>query len=747
MMSSATASADSCAVKLGRAAELFEDHQRSIFKRTDRMFAGLLAFQWLAGVIAAAWISPLTWEGASSSTHIHVLAALYLGGAITALPVALALLRPGRTSTRHIVGISQMLMGALLIHLTGGRIETHFHVFGSLAFLAFYRDWRVLLSASAVVAGDHLIRGYFWPQSVYGVLLAGDWRWLEHAGWVVFEDFFLIQSCRQSVREMRQIAERQAQLEGTREQIEEKVQERTVELFRALEEVDAQKSELQSVYEENKRVLTSIPSILIGVDAAGLVTKWNRSAEDLLGIAAPLAIGRPLLKLSLLQDDERLATSVRRCLETGEPARIDDFPYKGRDGAKSFLGVSLTPITEPSGAFLGLLLLAADITERRNLEMQLAHAQKMESIGQLAAGIAHEINTPIQFVGDNMSFLREAFDDLHRVQTKQSQLLAQLKGGGDDNVAGVKVADDNFADDGVVQRLVEEVEQAAAAADLDYLNEEVPRAIEQTMEGVVRVARIVRAMKEFSHPGSEDKILSDLNKLIENTIVVAHNEWKYVADLVTDFDFALPPVPCLAGEFNQVILNLIVNAAHAIEDRLEAERLGGGRLQFEAARKGEIAISTRNHGDRVEIRVRDSGTGIPDDVRSKVFDPFFTTKPIGKGSGQGLAIAHAAIVKKHGGLLSFETEVGKGTTFIIQLPRAERGRLSSHGLSSHGLSSHGLSKQGLSKHGLSKHGLDGNGRDGNDRDGNDRDGNGAVRRSAPSSHEGNVHDSEHSVRR
>src|SRR5262249_54365855 len=147
LATTALASADSCAVKLGRAAELFDEHQRSIFKRTDRMFAGLLTFQWLASVIAAAWISPLTWEGAWSRTHIHVLAALYLGGFITAFPVTLVLLRPGRTSTRHIVGISQMLMGALLIHLTGGRIETHFHVFGSLAFLAFYRDWRVLISA------------------------------------------------------------------------------------------------------------------------------------------------------------------------------------------------------------------------------------------------------------------------------------------------------------------------------------------------------------------------------------------------------------------------------------------------------------------------------------------------------------------------------------------------------------------------------------------------------------------------
>ena len=178
------------------------------------------------------------------------------------------------------------------------------------------------------------------------------------------------------------------------------------------------------------------------------------------------------------------------------------------------------------------------------------------------------------------------------------------------------------------------------------------------MEGIDRVAKIVRAMKEFSHPGNEGKVASDVNKLIENTITVAHNEWKYVADLVTDFDASLPFVPCITGEFNQVILNLIVNAAHAIGDRIKEE----------GSQKGLITISTRALAETVEVRVEDTGTGIPEEARSKVFYPFFTTKPVGKGTGQGLAIAHAVIVKRHGGTLTFETETGKGTAFIIHLP-------------------------------------------------------------------------------
>jgi two-component system, sensor histidine kinase and response regulator len=228
-----------------RAEELFQRHRQTIFRRTDRLFAGLLACQWLAAIAAAIWITPLSWAGAESETHVHVLAAIVLGGLTISLPVGLAWLRPGMPLTRHTIGAAQMLLGALLIHLTGGRLETHFHVFGSLAFLAFYRDWRVLISASAVVAADHFFRGVFWPQSVFGVLSTSSWRWLEHAGWVVFEDVFLIYSCWQSVHEMRDIADRQAQLEATQSRIEQTVTERTAELTLRTETLHRREAELQ----------------------------------------------------------------------------------------------------------------------------------------------------------------------------------------------------------------------------------------------------------------------------------------------------------------------------------------------------------------------------------------------------------------------------------------------------------------------------------------------------------------------
>jgi signal transduction histidine kinase len=193
---------------------------------------------------------------------------------------------------------------------------------------------------------------------------------------------------------------------------------------------------------------------------------------------------------------------------------------------------------------------------------------------------------------------------------------------------------------------------------VEFLAQGIPKAIQQSLEGLNNVARIVRAMNVFSHPNNTEKTLTDLNKAIDATLTVARNEWKHVAEIVKDFDETLPRVPCLSGSFNQVILNLVINAAHAI-----AEKIGAN-----PAVKGTITISTGLSGGVAEIRVRDTGTGIPEAIRDKIFDPFFTTKPLGKGTGQGLAIAHGVVVDQHGGSLSFETEVGRGTVFIIRLP-------------------------------------------------------------------------------
>ena len=210
--------------------KIFDGYCQTVWRRTDRIFAVLLALQWIAAIGVACWLTPLTWIGATSSLHLHFLAAIFLGGALTAFPILLIFLRPGTILTRQVIAISQMLYSGLLIDLTGGRIETHFHIFGSLAFLAFYRDWRVIASASAVVAMDHYLRGVYWPESIFGIAHPDEFRWLEHVGWVIFEDIFLFIMCRLSIGEMKGIASQQAELELTNDRIELAVKERTDQL-------------------------------------------------------------------------------------------------------------------------------------------------------------------------------------------------------------------------------------------------------------------------------------------------------------------------------------------------------------------------------------------------------------------------------------------------------------------------------------------------------------------------------------
>jgi PAS domain S-box-containing protein len=310
-----------------------------------------------------------------------------------------------------------------------------------------------------------------------------------------------------------------------------------------------------------------------------------------------------------------------------------------KDGSKIWLSLSIRAIRE-YGQMVRYEGMCSDITERIMLREQLLQARKLESVGQLAAGIAHEINTPTQYIGDNVRFLKDAFQDMKSLLVSYERLLSAAKS------------------NALSSRIVQEVGESVEGVDTSYLLDEIPKAIDQSLEGINRVSTIVGAMKEFSHPDMKEKVPVDLNRTISSTITVARNEWKYVADLETDFDPSLPPVPCLPGEFNQVILNLIVNAAHAIAD---VARKGGPAM-------GKIKVQTVNCVEWVEIRIQDTGTGIPEKVQSRIFDPFFTTKEIGKGTGQGLAIARSVVITKHGGSIHFETAEGKGTTFIIRLP-------------------------------------------------------------------------------
>ncbi|MBI2948206.1 MAG: PAS domain S-box protein [Verrucomicrobia bacterium] len=395
------------------------------------------------------------------------------------------------------------------------------------------------------------------------------------------------------------------------------------------------------------RVMTENATELIAlVDTKGNRLYNSPSYQTVLGYSPNELQGTWSMEQTHPDDRAKLIEAAAETKSTGV-GKFIEYRMRHKDGSWRTLESHAGVIRNARGEIENILIVARDVTERKRaekeremMEVQLRHAQKMESIGRLAAGIAHEINTPIQYIGDNARFTKDAFDGLSRLLALQQRLL------------------DAARTQALTSGPLAELEAAVQQADLDYLLAEIPKAIEQSLEGVERVARIVGAMKEFSHPGTEEKIAIDLNKAIESTLTVTRNEWKYVADAVTQFDPNLPMVQCLAAELNQVILNIIVNAAHAIADAAAHGKKG----------KGTITLSTRNCGPEVEIRIADTGTGIPEKVRDRIFEPFFTTKQMGKGTGQGLAIAHSVVVDKHGGTIHFETEVGQGTTFILRLP-------------------------------------------------------------------------------
>jgi PAS domain S-box-containing protein len=419
-----------------------------------------------------------------------------------------------------------------------------------------------------------------------------------------------------------------------------------VEMQKAQEEAEAANrvkgellAELQAAHAETELFLRSIPSILIGVDSHARVTHWNLSATSTFGVEDNVAVGRMIEDCGIRWLHPEIKAEIARWLATESSYRSDNLAYE-RDGKTRFLGMNVLRVPAKGGERTGFIITGADVTDRMVLELQLRQAQKLEGIGQLAAGIAHEINTPTQFVGDNIRFLKDSWGPVSEFMNFCGTMQAECAAG--------PVSSEHLL----------QFCELHKKCDLEYLSEHIPKAIDLSLEGVKRIAKIVKGFKEFSHPGSEEKQTINLNQAIETTISVAKHEWKYCADVVTAFDDDLPAVPCLVGEFNQVILNLIVNSAHAISNA--AEKNGSG--------KGTITISTRQDGDWARIAVADTGAGIPMEIRSRVFEPFFTTKEVGKGTGQGLALAHAAIVKRHQGQLWFESELGIGTTFFIRLP-------------------------------------------------------------------------------
>jgi PAS domain S-box-containing protein len=372
-------------------------------------------------------------------------------------------------------------------------------------------------------------------------------------------------------------------------------------------------------------------------DPRGNIVYVNRRFTQCSGYSFEEVLGRnPRMLKSGLAKPEKYK-HLWETITRGEEWR-GEFHNRRKNGDLFWASGIITPLRDGQGNITHFMAIMEDTTERKMLASQLEQARKLEALGQLAAGVAHEINTPMQFVGDNVSFLKKCSADLVRVLSAAHQALQE-----DANATG----------------RFEQLAVCCQTIDFPYLEKQLPRAIDPCQDGIQRVKAIARAMKEFSHPGSEGKSVVDINQAIETTITVARNEWKYLAEMETQLA-ALPPVHCHPVHINQTILNLIVNAVDAIRDTIPE---GSGA-------KGKITIKTSCDSDWVQISIRDTGTGIPEPVQPRIFDYFFTTKPVGKGTGQGLALAHNTVVKEHGGRIWFETAAGKGTTFYIRLPIA-----------------------------------------------------------------------------
>ncbi len=433
-----------------------------------------------------------------------------------------------------------------------------------------------------------------------------------------------------------------------RRQAESLLETKSRDLYLASEQVSKSAQLIKAQSQQLQAVLDHAMASIFLVDEKDQIIRANRVAELTFEMSKEEMLGTDFFELFSPETRDAAhgydaVSELHQELNTSDKS-IESVGQR-KSGATFPMELSITQLDMDGSTFTVWIL--KDVSARKEaeerrakLEQELSQAQKLESLGTLASGIAHEINTPVQYVSDNGHFLKDAFTDLMKVLEAQETLLKAAEAAGvlGDEIATVKACQED--------------------ADIDFLKEEVPTSIAQGLDGVARISKIVTAIKEFSHPGTAEKSLVDLNKAIDTTLTVARNEWKYIAEVETKFADSLPMVPCLPGELNQVILNMVINAAHAIES-LNKEDLG------------KITIETLQRGDMAEIRISDTGCGISEEHRKQIFDPFFTTKGVGKGTGQGLSIAYSSITQKHDGTISVESEVGVGTTFIIHLPVGE----------------------------------------------------------------------------
>jgi two-component system NtrC family sensor kinase len=400
----------------------------------------------------------------------------------------------------------------------------------------------------------------------------------------------------------------------------------------------AQPNQLENWYQVD-RLICHLPETIYAAAFANPIQFdfLSGNFEELTGYSKSDLLSGQIRWMDLVFEKDRkiVQEAYQQCRKKGEALKVE-YRITAKDGSERDILDRAQPVFDAKSQIIGLEGMFTDVTFRRKAERQLERTQMLQSMGRLAAGIVHEINTPVQFIGDNIHFLSDSFKQLMGLMVQYRDVVNVAEKSG---LSGIDM---------------EALHAAQQETDLDFLSQEIPSAIEQTMEGVKRVTSIVSAMRDFSHIDERRMAPADINKALNSTLIVVHNALKYVANVETDFDKNLPMVLCCIDDLNQVFVNLLINASHAIADKINKN----------AGEMGTISVRTRREGDCVVISLSDTGTGIPEEVRKRMYEPFFTTK----GTGQGLLFVKTIVCDKHKGELECQTEVGRGTTFTITIP-------------------------------------------------------------------------------
>jgi signal transduction histidine kinase len=598
-----------------RAREVRHAVVASLTVGTHRTFRVLFAIQWPVAMLLA-WNTALAGDS-------RILVTLVLGAMLGVPPLLFARADPHAWWVRQFMALAQIGWSMLFMWLLEGRSEAQFHLFVSLVFLLFYRDWTVLLTATVAAVSYPIVRIALLPEA-YVVGPSALWRVFDQSIWVVCEAVILMLAIRNSRQTIDKFSMINATLSLENEKIARDVEERTAELTRSREQY--------------RLIAETTRAIPFELDLSqGRFNYVGPQAETLLRIPLARWHEKGFLDVLLPRDRE---TAIRRQFDERTSGNFEAMSsvLTGDDRVVELRWTVSCQTDNGTRVLRGLML---DVTEARRQVRESNQNQKLESVGRIAAGVAHEINTSVQFISDSVRFVRHALRDLPLALADYRALAAGVLSGRDVAAAAKKASETD------------------EAADVDYFLKNAPDALDRALDGIGRVGSVVKSMTEFAHPDTDTKADIDVNRAVRSTLNMARNEYKNVADLETHFG-DVPPVHCHAGDINQVVLNLVLNAAHAISDSVG-----------DSGSRGRITVRTRVIGDFVEVSIADDGPGIPESVRGRIFEPFVTTKEVGRGTGQGLALSRGIVVEKLHGSLHFETETGRGTTFFIRLPVSE----------------------------------------------------------------------------